>query len=97
VRSYERWPTLVSGLGGIDGEGKRILTANGPAGDVSVMDTATVEVQRGVGLGDSAWGDPPSRLVHRFRKPEPARSACVGRQDFSGRCKVARRRRVQLS
>jgi len=41
---------------GITQKGDRLYTANGPAGDVSVIDTATGAVSRHIAVGGSPWG-----------------------------------------
>ena len=41
---------------GISPDGKRIYTANGPSGDVSVVDPETMTVIATVPAGKSPWG-----------------------------------------
>jgi len=41
---------------GITRSGDRLFTANGPGGDVSVIDTATGSVSRHIAVGGSPWG-----------------------------------------
>ncbi len=41
---------------GIDAAGAKLFTANGPAGDVSIVDVATGAVERRISLGGSPWG-----------------------------------------
>jgi YVTN family beta-propeller protein len=41
---------------GLTKTGDRLYTANGPAGDVSVIDTATGSVSRHIAVGGSPWG-----------------------------------------
>jgi YVTN family beta-propeller protein len=41
---------------GVTRRGDRLYTANGPAGDISVIDTATGAVSRRIAVGGSPWG-----------------------------------------
>jgi YVTN family beta-propeller protein len=41
---------------GVTRSGARLYTANGPTGDVSVIDTATGSVLRKIAVGGSPWG-----------------------------------------
>jgi YVTN family beta-propeller protein len=41
---------------GIDAAGTRLFTANGPSGDVSIVNVATGAVERRISLGGSPWG-----------------------------------------
>jgi YVTN family beta-propeller protein len=41
---------------GIDAAGATLFTANGPAGDVSIVNLATGAVERRISLGGSPWG-----------------------------------------
>ena len=41
---------------GINADGTKLFTANGPAGDVSIVDVATGAVERRISLGGSPWG-----------------------------------------
>jgi YVTN family beta-propeller protein len=37
-------------------DGRTVFTANGPSGDISVIDAASGTVRRRVALGGSPWG-----------------------------------------
>jgi len=37
-------------------DGRRLYTANGPSNDVSIIDTATLQVVKNVAVGKSPWG-----------------------------------------
>ena len=41
---------------GVNADGTKLFTANGPAGDVSIVDVATGAVERRISLGGSPWG-----------------------------------------
>ena len=41
---------------GVNGDGSKLFTANGPAGDVSIVDVTTGAIERRISLGGSPWG-----------------------------------------
>ena len=41
---------------GLNADGTKLFTANGPAGDVSIIDVATGAIERRISLGGSPWG-----------------------------------------
>jgi len=40
----------------VSADGRKLYTANGPSGDVSIVDLATGTVERRVAIGGSPWG-----------------------------------------
>jgi YVTN family beta-propeller protein len=40
----------------VSADGTKLYTANGPSGDVSVIDLATGTVERRIDVGGSPWG-----------------------------------------
>jgi YVTN family beta-propeller protein len=55
VRSIEDVGTRPWGIG-LSPDGKKLYTANGPSGDVSVIDIASGKVDRRIDVGGSPWG-----------------------------------------
>lgn len=41
---------------GVSPDGDKLFTANGPSGDMSIVDTASGKVERRVAVGGSPWG-----------------------------------------
>jgi len=41
---------------GISADGKQLYTANGPSGDVSVVDIASGKTEKRISVGGSPWG-----------------------------------------
>jgi YVTN family beta-propeller protein len=41
---------------GVSPDGRKIYTANGPGGDVSIVDVASASVDRRIAIGGSPWG-----------------------------------------
>ena len=44
------------GASTISADGQKLFTANGPSGDVSVIDVATGKIDRQIKTGGSPWG-----------------------------------------
>jgi YVTN family beta-propeller protein len=45
-------------------DGRKIYTANGPSGDVSIIDVASGAVEKKVKVGGSPWGIAVAQPVH---------------------------------
>jgi YVTN family beta-propeller protein len=41
---------------GVSADGRKVYTANGPSGDVSIVDLATGTVDRRIAAGKGPWG-----------------------------------------
>ena len=55
VRSIEDVGQRPWGIG-VSPDGKKLYTANGPSGDVSIVDIATGKIDRRIAVGGSPWG-----------------------------------------
>jgi YVTN family beta-propeller protein len=55
VGSVEDVGTRPWGIG-ISPDGRQVYTANGPSGDVTIIDTASATVAAKVAVGGSPWG-----------------------------------------
>ena len=57
---------------GVSPDGRKIYTANGPSGDVSIVDLASGTVEKRVKVGGSPWGIAVAHAVPERVIAQPA-------------------------
>ena len=71
ARTFEDVGARPWGIG-VSPDGRKIYTANGPSGDVSIVDVATGTVEKRVKVGGSPWGVAVAQPVTEGGATKPA-------------------------